>query len=384
MNRRPTHSIFTSARPILTSVLTAALLSFACSSPVEVVSSPPSPPGALLIRHVDIVDVAAGQLRPDRDVLVRGDRIAAIALGGELSDPGDAEEIDGRGAALVPGLIDTHGHVGANRNPSWLSPDMDVESNLLSYLYSGVTTVLDPGMGSQDVFDVRDQVARGDLLGPKIYAARRFITAPGGHPVKIIETVVPAWLGWYLRRSILPDLVHQVTSAEEGAHAANEEMSVQPDFIKLIVDRIPPSGPRLENAALAAAVATAGKHGVRAVAHIGTTEDALDAGRAGVAAWVHGVYKESIPEAQIAELAAFGIPMAPTTVIWESYANVRQSPRLPPPSSERRSRRRPSPATTSSPLKRPSSARSSIPGSRSWPIAAAIGRTTCAVCTRPG
>jgi imidazolonepropionase-like amidohydrolase len=322
MSQRPSPIAFASA--IAGSV---ALWTLACSAPIDVVATPSSPPGGLLIRHVAVFDVVAGQMRPDRDVLVRGDRIAAIALGGELDDPGDAVEIDGRGASLLPGLIDVHGHVGANRNPSWLSPDMDVESNLQSYLYSGVTTVLDPGMGSQDVFAVRDQVARGELLGPKIYAARRFITAPGGHPVKIIETVVPSWLGWYLRRSILPDLLHQVSTAEEGAHAANEEVSVEPDFIKLIVDRIPQSGPRIENEALAAAVATARKHGVRAVAHIGTTEDAVDAGRAGVAAWVHGVYKEAIPEEQIPELVAFGIPMAPTTVIWESYANARRLPR---------------------------------------------------------
>jgi imidazolonepropionase-like amidohydrolase len=42
---------------------------------------------------------------------------------------------------------------------------------------------------------------------------------------------------------------------------------------------------------------------------------------------VHGVYKESIPAEQIAVLAGFGIPMAPTTTIWESYANVGRVPR---------------------------------------------------------
>jgi hypothetical protein len=48
---------------------------------------------------------------------------------------------------------------------------------------------------------------------------------------------------------------------------------------------------------------------VRAVAHIGSVDDALDAGDAGVAAWMHGVYKERIPDETIPRLAAFGIPM---------------------------------------------------------------------------
>ncbi|MGH7822239.1 MAG: amidohydrolase family protein, partial [Candidatus Binatia bacterium] len=60
---------------------------------------------------------------------------------------------------------------------------------------------------------------------------------------------------------------------------------------------------------------------------VGTTEDALDAGSAGVAAWMHGVYKERIPDNELGELAGFRIPMVATIVVFESYALLGQGKR---------------------------------------------------------
>jgi imidazolonepropionase-like amidohydrolase len=76
-------------------------------------------------------------------------------------------------------------------------------------------------------------------------------------------------------------------------------------------------------------VERARSHGLRTVVHIGTTEDAIDAGHAGVALWVHGVYKESIPDEQIAVLAGFGIPMVTTSEVFDSYGRARRGPIVP-------------------------------------------------------
>jgi imidazolonepropionase-like amidohydrolase len=92
------------------------------------------------------------------------------------------------------------------------------------------------------------------------------------------------------------------------------------DFLKVIVDRIPESAPRIGTPVLRAAVDEARGRGLRAVAHIGTLADARDAAQAGVAAWVHGVYAETLDESGVRELADFGLPMAPTLVVFESYA----------------------------------------------------------------
>src|SRR5882672_3330270 len=51
------------------------------------------------------------------DVLVEGQRIAAVQRGGGLPR-GDARVIDGAGATLMPGLIEPHGHVSYPDAPS--------------------------------------------------------------------------------------------------------------------------------------------------------------------------------------------------------------------------------------------------------------------------
>jgi imidazolonepropionase-like amidohydrolase len=78
-----------------------------------------------------------------------------------------------------------------------------------------------------------------------------------------------------------------------------------------------------------AVVARARSHGLRVVAHIGTTQDAIDAADAGVALWVHGVYKERIPDDQIAKLAGYGIPVVATIEVFDRYARGQHGPIVP-------------------------------------------------------
>ena len=288
---------------------------------------PEHPPPALLIRDVPVLDVEAGTLVPHRDVLLVGDRVSRVAAAGTVSPPPGAATIAGGGATLLPGLIDMHGHVGGNPAPPWVGGMPDLDANLRAYLYCGVTTILDPADIASQIFPRRERVARGELLGPTIYAAGPMFTAPGGHPVPVLRQLAPWWLRWYL----IPRLAVQVDTPSAARAAVDEVVGKGADVIKLGVDHLPDQAPRIGGEVLAAVVDEARRRGVRAVAHIGTVEDALDAARAGVAAWMHGVYKERIADETIPELAAFRIPMVATTVVFESYALIGQGPRPPTP-----------------------------------------------------
>src|SRR5207249_3105925 len=104
---------------------------------------------------------------------------------------------------------------------------------------------------------------------------------------------------------LIPRLAMQVDTPEEARRAVDEVVGKGADVIKLGVDHLPDQAPRIGGEVLAAVVDEARRRGVRAVAHIGTVEDALDAARAGVAAWMHGVYKEHIADETIPVLAGF-------------------------------------------------------------------------------
>jgi imidazolonepropionase-like amidohydrolase len=306
----------------------ALLALVACSRPPPtLVARAESPPPALLVRDVAVLDVASGANLPGRDVLARGDRIAAIAPAGSIPAPVDAEVVDGRGATLLPGLIDSHGHVGTGYAPLWQSALPDPAHNLEAYLYCGVTTVLDPADADDGAVARRDALRRGEILGPRVYTAGRPLTAPDGHPVAMVRELLPWWIGWYL----LPRLAHQVPD-EASARAAVDGLAASGvDFVKVIVDRLPESAPRIGTPVLRAAVDEARGRGLRAVAHVGTLADARDAAEAGVAAWLHGVYTETLAEPDVRELAGFGIPMAPTLTVFESYALVNDYARVATP-----------------------------------------------------
>jgi imidazolonepropionase-like amidohydrolase len=311
-------------RPVL------ALLAFlaACGPPPAAeVALPSTQPPSVLVRDVSVLDVDQEAVLRHRDVLLEGGYIREISRAGSASAPEGALVVDGSGATLLPGLIDMHGHVTAATAPTWNLGLPYPEGNLRSYLYSGVTSVLDPGDPGDDAFERRERVARGELIGPRIFTAGPMLTCADGHPIALVRAFAPFWIGWYLAPRMAVGLGSNAEAeAEVDALAARGA-----DFIKVTVDRIPLDAPRMDTDMIAAIVARARSHGLRTLAHIGTTQDAIDAGNAGIAAWAHGVYKERIPDEQIPVLAGFGIPMVVTVEVFDRYARSGEAPWKPTP-----------------------------------------------------
>lgn len=274
------------------------------------------PPGELLIQDVAVVDVVGGLSLPGRDVWIDAGRIRSV----EPHDPARSAPVvlDGRGAALVPGLIDAHCHVLASPAPPSALALPDPPRNLQRLLYSGVTRVFDPGSAPEEIAELRDQVASGALLGPTIHAAGPLFTAPGGHPVPMVRELAPPGIADLM----ISVMTRQPTTTGE---AREQVAALTPHgfgFVKLVVDQLPPSAARIQEDVARAIIDEARAHELRPVAHVGTTADALDAAAWGAAAWMHGVYKERIPDAAVPQLAAAGIPMVPTMVVFRSYGDM--------------------------------------------------------------
>jgi imidazolonepropionase-like amidohydrolase len=107
----------------------------------------------LRIEHVTVVSPErSAPLLPDVNVTVREGRIAAIVPAAQDKDSrhADASAIGGRGLYLVPGLIDTHVHLGSipgmTEEQERAHPDIARaarEQIPRSYLYFGFTTLID-------------------------------------------------------------------------------------------------------------------------------------------------------------------------------------------------------------------------------------------------
>lgn len=299
----------------LLAVGTAALLVVLHRPPT--VTRPEPIPTSVVLTNVRVLDVVGGTLGEPADIHVVGDTIEAIApTGGPLPD--GAVKYEGEGGTVVPGLIDSHCHVESSSAAPWVFALGDGALNMERLLYSGVTRVFDPGAMAPETFELRDTVNSGQLLGPHIYAAGPVFTAVRGHPEPMMRELAPGLLADF----IVPKMTRQLATEEDARVAVDGIVSWKPDLVKMAVDRIPTTAPELQPEVAKAVVDAAAAHEVRAVAHIGTTRNALDTGEAGVSAWIHGVYKERIPDPDIARLAAFGIPMVPTLVVFRSWSNL--------------------------------------------------------------
>ena len=86
-----------------------------------------------LVDHVLMFDSVAGRYLPDRAVLVADGKVAAVGAAGSIKAPAGATVIDGRGKTLLPGLWDSHQHIGGD---DW---------NALQNVATGMTNFRSPG-----------------------------------------------------------------------------------------------------------------------------------------------------------------------------------------------------------------------------------------------
>jgi imidazolonepropionase-like amidohydrolase len=109
----------------------------------------------IIIDHVTLIDGTGRAPRQDQVVMVDDGRFRLVGpsvLGQGLS----GRRIDGHGKYLIPGLIDIHIHLAGfsrggkpwstgSKTGEWVVDRKAGEQALASFLYAGVTTVLDVG-----------------------------------------------------------------------------------------------------------------------------------------------------------------------------------------------------------------------------------------------
>jgi len=106
-----------------------------------------------LVDNVLMFDSVAGKYLPNRAVLIADGKVAAVGPAGSIKPPAGATVIDGRGKTLLPGLWDSHQHVGDD----W---------NLLQNVATGMTNYRSPGSMIDDALSIYKRRAAGDLLAP--------------------------------------------------------------------------------------------------------------------------------------------------------------------------------------------------------------------------
>ena len=134
-----------------------------------------------------LIDPDAGAVLTDQMILIREGKIDSVGKG--LPIPADAKVIDLSKMTVLPGLIDCHTHVADLGDAEPLEVLRHTASEIVlaaipnarNMLMSGFTTVRDVGTyrALNDVA-LRDAIAKGYVIGPRMYVAGAYITITGG------------------------------------------------------------------------------------------------------------------------------------------------------------------------------------------------------------
>lgn len=173
------------------------------------------PPAGLAYTNARVLDVARGRWLANHTVVVAGDTIRAVGPTGKIAIPAGAEVVDLAGRALVPGLIDMHGHLGA--------------SDGVLAIASGVTTMRDVGNDPDQIDDYKRRFDDGAAVGPHVVrfgfiegrnekAAASKVTAETAFEAKAAVALFAGrgYEGVKIYNSVKPELVPVIA---EAAHA---------------------------------------------------------------------------------------------------------------------------------------------------------------------
>lgn len=111
----------------------------------------PAAKAPVLFDNVRLFDADKGVFLPARAVLARDGKIAAIGAAGSIKAPAGTRTIDGTGKTLVPGIWDSHLHIGDD----W---------NVLANVANGITSFRSPGTTFDRAVDATKRRADGTLL----------------------------------------------------------------------------------------------------------------------------------------------------------------------------------------------------------------------------
>lgn len=144
------------------------------------------------IIHAGTVIAKAGEAPlKNVSIIIQNGNIIGIANGFETKINENDKIIDLKNKTLMAGLIDCHVHLLGELSPQSRNNMVTREESDYAFvamhhaqrtLNAGFTTIADLGSeGSHAIFALRDQIAQGKILGPRIIAAGSVLSVTGGH-----------------------------------------------------------------------------------------------------------------------------------------------------------------------------------------------------------
>ena len=275
-----------------------------------------------MLRAAQLLEIESGKIIMPGEVLVEGDRIAAV--GSAVNRPAGAEILDLGDRTLLPGLIDAHVHLFLHPGAEDLQtiqesvPQRTISAALAARddLMAGFTAERDmgtEGAGSADTA-VRNAIDQGSIPGPRLRISGNAVDILGGHEDAIEYN--PA-------QHIFSNATY-ANSADELVTVIRAQLKEGADFIKIYE-----TGPdsirdgrlftpyQYTEAELRAAVEETARRGTHVAVHATGEPGTLYAAQAGVVSIEHALELSVETMRLMKEKGIFAVP---TFTIAEYFA----------------------------------------------------------------
>ena len=143
-----------------------------------------------VLRNVTVIDGTGAAPAPNSAIVMTDGKIAYVGPMSGLKAPAGAKTVNLSGKFVMPGIIDSHVHVGmmkdVTQDEKFETPE-NVQADLKAYAAYGVTTVQVLGTDKNFVLDMRNQQRKSRPTMARLFSASRWhrtscASRPAGRP----------------------------------------------------------------------------------------------------------------------------------------------------------------------------------------------------------
>jgi imidazolonepropionase-like amidohydrolase len=275
--------------------------------------APPAAAETTLFRHFTLIDGRGGPARPASAMMVSDGRI--VWIGDEDKAPtAGGESVDLAGKYVIPGMIDTHIHLGnlhdLTQDEKFYTPE-NVEADLKTYAAYGFTAVAIMGTDKDAIFTVRNAERAGRPTMSRLFTAGQGIVFRGGY-------------------GGVPGINRPVATPKEATTEVDAQAAKGADYIKFWLDDELGSMPKMPPEISQAVIDAAHRNGLKAFAHIFYLEDAKRLVAQGIDGFVHSVRDKPIDKALTDAMKQRGVVQVAATLSREAamFAYATAAPQL--------------------------------------------------------
>ncbi len=142
------------------------------------------PEGVIAFTGAKIITMNGEEVIDNGTLIVEQNKILTVGPAGDVQIPSKAKVVDVKGKVIMPGIIDTHAHLGAFRYG--ISPQK--EYSYYANLAFGVTATHDPSSNSETAMSQSEMVRAGRMVGPRIFSTGTILYGADGDFKAVINS----------------------------------------------------------------------------------------------------------------------------------------------------------------------------------------------------